>query len=324
MEHKSNNNLKILVGVILIIAIIICAIYAEKVNKINENTENIYNNINIDKSKLNIFYFNVGQADSTLITYEDKSILIDAGNDSDGERIVDFLQTKGITKIDYLIGTHIHEDHIGGLADIINNLEVENLFMPYNLKEESNFYQKVKNSIEENNLSIQRVNKGDTYNLSTNLLFRILYVDNMEPLEPNNASIVIQLEYGTQKYLFMGDAEKEVENKLIEEGKLEDIDVLKVGHHGSNTSSIEDFINKVLPEISIISVQYGKYNNVPSEDVINRLKLNNNKVYRTDTDGTIWLTSDGKSNAITILNELNLNGANKLGMRVYLKYALFS
>jgi competence protein ComEC len=324
MEHKSNNKLKILVGVILIIAIIICAIYAEKVNKINENTENIYNNINIDKSKLNIFYFNVGQADSTLITYEDKSILIDAGNDSDGERIVDFLQTKGITKIDYLIGTHIHEDHIGGLADIINNLEVENLFMPYNLKEESNFYQKVKNSIEENNLSIQRVNKGDTYNLSTNLLFRILYVDNMEPLEPNNASIVIQLEYGTQKYLFMGDAEKEVENKLIEEGKLEDIDVLKVGHHGSNTSSIEDFINKVLPEISIISVQYGKYNNVPSEDVINRLKLNNNKVYRTDTDGTIWLTSDGKSNAITILNELNLNGANKLGMRVYLKYALFS
>lgn len=153
--------------------------------------------------------------------------------------------------------------------------------------------------------------------------FEILYVDNIEPSEPNNASIVIQLKYGIQKYLFMGDAEETVESKLLKEGILEDIDVLKVGHHGSNTSSTEAFINKVLPEISIISVQNGVYNNVPSKDVINRLEENNNQVYRTDRDGTIWLSSDGVTNKITILNQLNLNGANKLGMRVYFKYALF-
>lgn len=195
--------------------------------------------------------------------------------------------------------------------------------MPYNEKEESNFYIKVKNSIQENNLSIQQVNAKDIFNLSEEISFEILYVDNTDPSEPNNASIVIRLKYGIQKYLFMGDAEETVESKLLKEGILEDIDVLKVGHHGSNTSSTEAFINKVLPEISIISVQNGVYNNVPSKDVINRLEENNNQVYRTDMDGTIWLSSDGVTNKITTLNQLNLNGANKLGMRVYFKYALF-
>lgn len=196
--------------------------------------------------------------------------------------------------------------------------------MPYNKKEDANFYIKVKNSIQEKGLSIKTVNAKDTFKLSEEISFEILYVDNTEPSEPNNASIVVKLKYGTQKYLFMGDAEETVENKLLKEGILEDIDVLKVGHHGSDTSSTESFINKVLPETSIISVQDGVYNNVPSKDIINRLGNNNNQVYRTDIDGTIWLTSDGLTNTITTLNQLNLNGANRFGMRVYFKYALFS
>lgn len=321
MNQKRNNKTKTILGIILVIIIILCAIYVEWLN--NDNSNNIYENIKIDTSKLNIFYFNVGQADSTLIMYKDKTIMIDAGNDSDGEEILKFIKAKGINQIDYLIGTHIHEDHIGGVADIVNNINVGKIFMPYNEKEDSNFYIKVKNSIQENNLSIKSVNAKDTFIIGEEISFEILYIDNTEPSEPNNASIVVQLKYGTQEYLFMGDAEETVENKLLKEGILEDIDVLKVGHHGSNTSSTEDFINKVLPEISIISVQDGVYNNVPSKEVINRLEKNNNQVYRTDIDGTIWLTSDGVTNTITTLNQLNLNGANKLGMRVYLKYALF-
>ncbi len=116
----------------------------------------------------------------------------------------------------------------------------------------------------------------------------------------------------------MGDAEKEVETKLLQEDSLEDIDVLKVGHHGSETSSTKGFIDKVLPEISIISVQNGRYNNMPSKDIIDRLKINGNQVYITDTDGTIWITSDGITNDVIILKDLNLNGASKLGLRVYL------
>ena len=317
---KKDTKQKAILGIVLLIIIILCAVY---VQFNGTNTNNKYNDISINSEKLNIFYFNVGQADSTLIMHKDKTILIDAGNDSDGEKILEFIEAKGIEQIDYLVGTHIHEDHIGGIADIVDNINVGKIIMPYNEKEESNFYIKVKNSIQENNLSIWQVNAKDIFNLSEEISFEILYADNTEPAEPNNASIVVQLKYGTQKYLFMGDAEETVESKLLKEGILEDIDVLKVGHHGSNTSSTEAFINKVLPEISIISVQNGVYNNVPSKDVINRLEENNNQVYRTDMDGTIWLSSDGVTNIITTLNQLNLNGANKLGMRVYFKYALF-
>ena len=319
MKQK-NNKSKIVLGIILLIIVIACAIYVEILNK---NTNNIYSQINIDNSKLNIFFFNVGQADSTLITYEDKAILIDAGNDTDGEKIVQFLQAKGINKIDYLIGTHIHEDHIGGIADIIDNINTGKIFMPYNEKEDANFCKKVKNSIKKNNLIVQSIKTNEKFDITKELSFKILYIDDTEPNNPNNASIVIQLNYGKQKYLFMGDAEKEVESILLKEEIIEDIDVLKVGHHGSSTSSTKDFINKILPEISIISVQEGRYNNVPSNEVIERLEKNNNSVYRTDIDGTIWITSDGTTNRITILKELNLDGANKLGMRVYLKYALF-
>ncbi len=234
------------------------------------------------------------------------------------------MKAKGINKIDYLIGTHIHEDHIGGMADIVDNILVEKIYMPYNVTEDANFYKKVTNSINSKELLVETVSENDKNLLSNNFILEVLYVDNKEPSNPNNASIVLQLEYGTQKYLFMGDAEKEVETKLLQEDILEDIDVLKVGHHGSETSSTKEFIDKVSPEISVISVQNERYNNMPSQNIIDRLKNKENQVYITDTDGTIWITSDGITNNVIIIKELNLNGTSKLGLRVYFKYALFS
>lgn len=195
--------------------------------------------------------------------------------------------------------------------------------MPYNEKNNSDFYNKVKRSISNKNLSIDIVKEKDKFYIDNDFLFKILYVDNTEPSETNNASIVIELTYKEQQYLFMGDAQKEVENKLLYNGLLEDIDVLKVGHHGSDTSTTENFLDKILPEISIISVQEGvKYDDMPNVDVLERLEVKS-KVYRTDKDGTIWLTSDGKTNTITLLERLNLNGANKTAWRVCFKYALF-
>ncbi len=324
MKQNSNDKLKVILWITLILIIIVCAIYVQFSNSKYDEANNIYSNINIDTSKLNIFFFNVGQADSSLIMYEDKVILIDTGNDSDGEKIVEFLKAKGINKIDYLIGTHIHEDHIGGMADIVDNISVEKIYMPYNVTEDANFYKKVTNSIDSKELLVETVSENDKILLSSNFILEVLYVDNKEPSNPNNASIVLQLEYGTQKYLFMGDAEKEVKTKLLQEDTLEDIDVLKVGHHGSETSSTKEFIDKVSPEISIISAQNGRYNNMPSQNIIDRLENNGDQVYITDTDGTIWITSDGITNDVIILKDLNLNGASKLGLRVYFKYALFS
>lgn len=238
MNQKSKDKLKLIFGIIFITIIILGVVYVQlsdnqsKVlndnQKQTEELNSTYSNIDIDTSKLNIFFFNVGQADSSLILYKDKVILIDAGNDSDGDKIVEFLKANKITQIDYLIGTHIHEDHIGGIPDIVNNISVKTIYMPINTSTKDHFYEEVLNSIKDNNLSITAINQEDCINLSENFLFKILYVDNNEPKNPNNASIIIQLEYETQKYLFMGDAEKEVENKLLSTGILEDIDVLKV------------------------------------------------------------------------------------------------
>lgn len=238
MNQKSNDKLKLIFGIIFIAIIILGVVYvkfsdnqSKVLNDNQKQTEELnstYSNIDIDTSKLNIFFFNVGQADSSLILYKDKVILIDAGNDSDGDKIVEFLKANKITQIDYLIGTHIHEDHIGGIPDIVNNISVKTIYMPTNTSTKDNFYEEVLDSIKDNNLSITAINQEDCINLSENFLFKILYVDNNEPKNLNNASIIIQLEYETQKYLFMGDAEKEVENRLLSAGILEDIDVLKV------------------------------------------------------------------------------------------------
>ena len=279
---KKDTKQKAILGIVLLIIIILCAVY---VQFNGTNTNNKYNDISINSEKLNIFYFNVGQADSTLIMHKDKTILIDAGNDSDGEKILEFIEAKGIEQIDYLVGTHKHEDHIGGIADIVDNINVGKIIMPYNEKEESNFYIKVKNSIQENNLSIWQVNAKDIFNLSEEISFEILYADNTEPAEPNNASIVVQLKYGTQKYLFMGDAEETVESKLVKEGILEDIDVLKVGHHGTRTSTDKNFINDINPKYSIISVGKNNRYGHPNKGVLEN--LNNSKIYRTDQDGSI-------------------------------------
>ena len=240
---KKDTKQKAILGIVLLIVIILCAVYVQ-LN--NTNTANKYNDININSEQLNIFFFNVGQADSSLIMYNGKTILIDAGNISDGKEILKFLNAKGIQQIDYLIGTHIHEDHIGGIIDIVNNIQVEKIFMPYNEKDNSEFYNKVKKAIKSKDLLIETLKETDELSLGENLVFKILYVDNTEPTKANNASIVAQLTYAKQKYLFMGDAEKEVENKLISKGLLEDVDVLKVGHHGSDTITTENFINKDL------------------------------------------------------------------------------
>ena len=140
---RNNKKSKVIFVIILILIVIVGAIYLQFLNN------NTNNNVNIDKSQLNIFYFNVGQADSSLVLYEDKVILIDAGNVSDGAKIVEFLKANGINKIDYLIGTHIHEDHIGGIANIVDNISVKKIYMPYNVTEDASFYIKVKNCIKD-------------------------------------------------------------------------------------------------------------------------------------------------------------------------------
>lgn len=259
MNKQNNDKSKIILGIILTVIIILCAIYVEIFNNDN-NSENItndfYSNLNIDKSQLNVFYLNVGQADSILITMGNETILIDAGNEKDGYYISQFLKAQRIEQIDYLIETHSDDDHSGGVKTISQNFTISKVYMPQSAIAKS----EIKDDMPINTFD----NLEQTYKLDK-ATWRVLSVDNSEnvkPEEDNNTSIVIQLSYGDTKFLFMGDSEEKVEKNLLKADKLEEIDVLKVAHHGSNSSTSQAFLDKIKPKYSIISVNHEEYKNI--------------------------------------------------------------
>lgn len=264
------------------------------------------NSINLQNDKLNIIYFYVGQADSTFVKLNNSTMLIDAGNNEDGKMIVDFLNQNNISKIDYLVATHADEDHIGGIDDILNSVKVNQLLIPTVGSSGSDY----KNAIEaakNNNVEIKNPVRGDKFNLdSANI--EIMSALEGQDVSDNDSSIVMQMNYNTTKYLFMGDAEKEVENSR----QWQEVDVLKVGHHGSNSSSSEKFLEQINPKYSIIEVGKNNSYNLPSSKALTRLKNINTKILRTDMAngeeaGSFWLTSNGVEIDIKAVN-INLDG----------------
>ena len=265
-------------------------------NLINSESTEVANQNNITpvNGELQVYYIDVGQADSILIINKEDAMLIDAGNNEDGEDVVNFIKDKGITKLDYVVGTHPHEDHIGGLDDVINsNIEIENVLMP-KIETTTKTFEDVVNAISNKGLTVKAPNKGDTFTLGDSNLEvmtdSILDEDNL-----NLSSITLRLQYGNNSFLFMGDSEEENE-KTITWPKT---DVLKVGHHGSSTSSSEEFLNEVKPSISIIMAGKGNSYGLPKEEIVERLENVGSKVYRTDENGTIEVTSDGNNINVT-------------------------
>lgn len=242
-----------------------------------------------DNSKLEILFLDVGQADSILINNNGEYALIDAGNNEDGKKLVEFFNTLGINNFKYVIGTHPHEDHIGGMDDIIKNFTIDNFFMPDVITTTKTF-EEVLDALLEKNISFQTPQINSTFNLA-DTKFEVLYVgSNQDDL--NDTSIVLKLTYGNTSYLLMGDATKKVEKELL--NKNIKSDVLKVGHHGSEYSSHKEFLEKVNPQYAIIQVGKNNTYNHPKQIVLDNLTQLGAKIYRTDKLGTIVLTSDGE------------------------------
>ena len=243
----------------------------------------------IVEDKLVVDYIDVGQPDSILLRNKDKTMLIDAGTNEQGKNVVSYLKEEGISKIDYLIGTHPHEDHIGGLDDVINNFDIGKIYMPKRQTTTKTF-KDVLSAIKNKNLTITQPKKGEIIDLGQAkcefMTEPIIDDDNI-----NLSSLTLRVEFGNNSFLFMGDAEKQNE-KTITWPKT---DVLKVGHHGSDTSSSKEFLEQVNPKYAIIMVGEGNTYKLPKQPIIDRIEKQGSKIYRTDKNGNIKIISDGNN-----------------------------
>ncbi len=249
---------------------------------------------NIVTTDLQIHYIDVGQADSILITNNNHSMLIDAGNNEDGEKLVNYLKSLNITNIDYVVGTHPHEDHIGGLDDIINNLNVQEVYLPEAMTTTKTF-EDVLDAIANKNLSITIPTIGETFKLGE-AEFEVIYTGTEEQ-SLNESSIILKMIFGKHTYLFTGDTTEEIEKTILTDNI--NIDVLKVAHHGSKYSSSEEFLKIATPEYAIISAGENNSYNHPEPETITRLEKHTNKIYITKELGTIILNSNGNVIEIT-------------------------
>lgn len=295
---------RILSGIITVIILGIAGILGTNEEFINtiSNVDKQTNSQNeqqiefVAQEDLLIDFIDVGQADSILVRNQDKIMLIDAGTNEAGETVVKYLQNLGITKIDYLVGTHPHEDHIGGLDDVINNFDIGQIYMP-KIETTTKTFEDVLEAIENKNLTVTAPNKGDKIELGQAvgefMTEPILDKDNL-----NVSSLVLRLEFGNTSYLFMGDAEEENEETI----RCPKTDVLKVGHHGSSTSSRKSFLEQVQPKYAIIMAGKDNSYGLPTQETIDKLHNIGSEIYRTDEDGTIQMTSDGNTIQIKTTN----------------------
>ncbi|MFO7296195.1 MAG: ComEC/Rec2 family competence protein [Clostridia bacterium] len=247
---------------------------------------------------LAVHFIDVGQADCILVTIKDAAMLIDAGNNEDSQLVVDYIKGRGITTLDYVIATHPHEDHIGGMDAVINGFEVKNIIMP-RAESTTKTFEDVLEAISNKGLKITPAVPGTEYSLGE-AKFTILAPNSEAYEDTNDYSVVIKLQYGATSFLFTGDAGFESENEMLEKGYDLRADLLKVAHHGSKYSTSMKFLEAVQPKIAVISVGEDNDYGHPAPETIQRLRQAGAKIYRTDESGTIIATSDGK--AIEMLN----------------------
>lgn len=240
---------------------------------------------------MEVHFIDVGQGDCTLVKCGDKAMLIDAGDDSQGTAIQNYLQKQGVKKLDYLILTHPDADHIGGAPVIITKFEIGKVFIS-NFEKDNNTYRKLIQALDEKRLSYSTPKVGDSYTLES-AQFTIL-APNGTYQSPNNASIALLLKNGSNSFLFSGDAEEEAEADILKNGISLSADVYQVGHHGSKTSSSQAFIEAIKPTWAVISCAEGNSYGHPHAQTLNTLRSMGIKVFRTDEQGSIVATSDGK------------------------------
>lgn len=246
----------------------------------------------VEPQAMEVHFLDVGQGDSILITCDGHAMLIDAGDDTKGTAIQNYLTNQKIKSLDYLILTHPDADHIGGAPVIITKFDISKVFVS-NFEKDNNTYRKLIQALDDKRLKASTPLVNSKYSLGT-AEFTILAPINTYDT-PNDSSIVLLLKNGENTFLFTGDAEAEAEKDILSAGVDISADVYKVGHHGSKSSTSRKFLQTVNPTYAVISCGEGNSYGLPHAETLNTLRIYGVSVYRTDEDGTIIATSDGKN-----------------------------
>ena len=282
-KRKNNKKIKELIYFCLGLLVLVVGYFTTN----TDNTTSGYEN-NSNSSEVLVYFIDVGQADAIYIKDGNSNMMIDAGNNADGKLLVKYLQSLNVKNFKYVVGTHAHEDHIGGMDDIINNFKIDNFYMPEAISTSKTF-EDVLDALDKNKVTFQTPKIGDKFTLE-NTNFEVLSIGN-DTSDLNDTSLVLKMSYNNTCDLFMGDASSNVEKNLL--NKDIDCQVLKVGHHGSRYSSSDEFIKKVNPTYGIIMVgKDNKYGHPTKKalDILNKYKVT---IHRTDEEGTIVMHLKG-------------------------------
>ena len=249
----------------------------------------------VSNHNLQFHFIDVGQGDSSLIiTPKGKTILIDAGDEAHAKKVVSYVREQGIEKLDLVIATHPDADHIGGMDKVIKNFDIGVFAMP-DVSAKTNQYKQIQRELKAKKMKTTRLYQGDEVQIDDDIDFEILSpVKGKKYDDTNEYSIVAKIVYKDTSFILMGDATMENEVDIINNVPDIDIDVLKLGHHGSSTSSSDYFITKTSPKIAIISCGKNNKYGHPHQEVMRVLKKHGVTPYRTDEMGDIVITSDGK------------------------------
>lgn len=250
-----------------------------------------------ENSNFEVHFIDVGQADSALIECDGETMMIDGGNVADSNVVAAYLKKEDVTELNYVVCSHAHEDHVGGLSGALSVTKADNIYAP---KTEANTkaYKNFKKKAEEQNVEIKHPNVGDKIQLGSSTVEFLGPVDE-NGKDLNSTSIVLKITYGNTSFLFTGDAESDEEEEILNSGADLKSTVLKVGHHGSRTSTSYPFLREVMPQYAVISVEKGNSYGHPNEETLSKLSDAGVEVYRTDESGDIVMTSDGNSISIT-------------------------
>ena len=255
-----------------------------------QSAEDRKNTVTVPMDGLYVHYIDVGQGDSELVCCNGEYMLIDAGEPDASDAVLEYLDRHGIDKLDYLVCTHSHSDHCGGLDAVVESLEVGTVFTsPY--AGDSPSYEIFTDAVYDAGLELTVPELGESYRLGEASFSFIGPVEDYD--NTNDDSLVMRLEYGDTSFLFTGDMTAKAEKDLINDGASLRCDVLKVGHHGSSGSSCYQFLYEAQPGIGVISCEKGNSYGHPHEETLSRLDDADVTVYRTDLEGSIVIFSDG-------------------------------